>query len=144
MTNDISRRIHRQDATKAQYHLSRGTGVRVPMPHTPPVVPEGFLDNCRRGRGGPRPGKENFEQHNKDNYDRYNKENALGRRQLHRRKRHEVAEEAPARGRRRSPQWVKGGAAGGPWKQVSTAIRMRATGEEVVPATNDVRRGTPR
>ena len=73
----------------------------------------GFLDNCRRGRGGPRPGKENIEQHNKDNYDRYNRENALGRRQLRRRKRHKVAEEAPARGRQRSPRSVAGGAACG-------------------------------
>jgi len=127
VTNDISCRTHRQGATKAQSHLNRGTGVRIHYATPSPAVPGGFLDNCRRGQGGPRPGKENLEQHNKDNYDRYNRENALGRRQLRRRKRHEVAEEAPARGRQRFPRWVAGGAAGGPWKQVSTAIRMRTT-----------------
>ena len=37
--------------------------------------------------GGPRPGQEKIEQHNKDNYERYDTENALGRRQLRRCKR---------------------------------------------------------
>ena len=42
--------------------------------------------NAGVAEGGPRPGQEKIEQHNKDNYDRYNTENALGRRQLRRRK----------------------------------------------------------
>ena len=87
MTNDISRRIHRQDATKAQYHLSRGTGVRVPMPHPPPVVPEGSWTIAGVAEGGPCPGQEIIEQYDKDKYEKHDTENALSRRQLRRRKR---------------------------------------------------------
>ena len=37
--------------------------------------------------GGPRPGQEKLEQHDKDNYEKYDTENALSRRQLRRRER---------------------------------------------------------
>ena len=57
------------------------------MPHPPPVVPEGFLDNCRRGRGWPGPGQEIIEQYDKDNHEKHDTENALSRRQLRRRAR---------------------------------------------------------
>ena len=79
------------------------------MPPTSPAVRGRFLENSRRGRGRPT-FKENMEQHNREKYDWYNRENALGRRQLRRRKRPEVAEEALATGRQRSPRWVAGGA----------------------------------
>ena len=57
------------------------------MPHPSPVVPEGFLDNCRRGRGWPCPGQEIIEQYDKDKYEKHDTENALSRRQLRRRER---------------------------------------------------------
>ncbi len=87
MTNDISRRIHRQDATKAQYHLSRGTGVRVPMPHPPRWSRRGSWTIAGVAEGGPCPGQEIIEQYDKDKYEKHDTENALSRRQLRRRKR---------------------------------------------------------
>ena len=87
MTNDITRRVDRQGATKAQSHLNRGTGVRIPTPHTPPGARGKSWTSAGVAEGGPRPGQEKIEQHDKDNYEKYDTENALSRRQLRRRKR---------------------------------------------------------
>ena len=49
--SDVKRGTLREGATRTQSHLDRGAGVKVPMPHPPPVDPGGFrfLDKCRPG-----------------------------------------------------------------------------------------------
>ena len=40
--SDVKRGTLREGATRTQSHLDRGAGVKVPMPHPPPVDPGGF------------------------------------------------------------------------------------------------------
>ena len=105
----------------------RGDGVRVHYATPPPGGPGGVPGPLPAWPRRPTSRRGEFRAAQQGQLRQAQFENTLGRRQLRRRKRHEVAEEAPARGRLRSPRWVAGGAAGGTWKEVSMAIRMRTT-----------------